>query len=230
MPYRLADLFYGELSSAKDRDLYLSNWPDSLASKYMQARRRTGDLQALLGVIKAARIVPAPPRSSCVVHLRVGDVIERPGSFLSWLGIKGNSLDVRRYFTTGEPTALWKYVKHRGFYSSRVQELRRRNVTRIVLMAAAHNPIEICGTDARVNGCTMARSSTYVDLVREYFVSEGFAVDYRLGHPSDEDVRYVTQATCFIAGGGGFGRLLASIAHGMHQQLICPCYKPRCFR
>ena len=93
------------------------------------------------------------------------------------------------------------YVQPLDRYTTVVEQLRARNIQRVVLVAASsHNGFNYSrsgssGSTTKNNGgggiaMSHEKSCEYVKRVGDYFRKAAFTTEYRLGHHPDEDFRF----------------------------------------
>ena len=121
--------------------------------------------------------------ATCVVHLRIGDVLERS---------KRREGTIDHVFEYG--TAYHHPLSH---YRSIIR--LTANYSRFVIMAGAHQSY----------GGSFRFSEAYIDGIAAPFRSAGNPVFMRLGLNPDDDFRYGSSAACFVVGKGGYSHLVA---------------------
>ena len=129
----------------------------------------------------------AQHEQTCVVHLRVGDVLERNSR-------RGGS--IAHVLEYGTP-----YHHPMSFYRAAIR--LTSNFTRTTIMAGAHQSY----------GQSYKYSNMYISAIAKLFEAADNYVTLRLGQDPDSDFWLGSTARCFIAGKGGYARLIAEAAH-----------------
>lgn len=173
--YRLSDMTVNGGSMRKNQVKVMSKLhPHSLVAAYYESNAST--IVDLLALSKAQH------KATCVVHLRVGDVLERSSR-------REGSID--HVFEYGSD-----YHHPLSHYRSVIR--LTKNYTRFVIMAGAHQSY----------GSSFRFSEAYIDGIASLF-RPGNDVSMRLGLNPDDDFRYGSNAACFVVGKGGYSHLIA---------------------
>ena len=218
--YRFADMFLwfnGFKGWAVPH--HVQTWPDSLVAKYAHATQTDRNYEVMADIIRREP-GEAAEADLAVIHLRVGDVFEDTAHALGFIAdLRGvtieNNWSVPDFFNGRGPfpewySFLWHYTFNRSFYEEHLGALRAFGIRKVVLMAGAHIPYP-----------SYPRSSEYVDLVRDWFFSEGFEVTSRLGGDPDDDVVFAARAKFFVQSGGGFSAVLANLCGILGGTVLC---------
>jgi len=216
--YRLGDM----IAKPYERDLdggrwyHEENFPNSLATKYMDATEDGGNYAVLADIIRTTHshtATPPPDQDTVVAHLRIGDVLEE-----EWTGTRDFSVweilhrddeicvDVLDEENVGNLHRNC-FVHNLKYYETQLAKLPD-NVNHAVLVAGSHK------------AANYMRSSEYIRGVRDFFISKQFTVDLRLGKLPDGDVIFISRSSYFIQGGGGFSILLADVVREMGGQVL----------
>ena len=185
---------------------------NSIAAAYMASASKGMDLVTLRKVSEDAA------RDTCVVHLRIGDVLDRS----DWTLSKGRPAGYR-----GEDLATILHTGYNGddapkgthgvyghslaAYQACFPELRAAGVRIVVLVAGSHTALG----SYRV-------SAMYIQALARLFEAAGFSAHLRLGQHPDDDFMYMTSSRCFVQGGGGFSQLVARMIIARHGVVINP--------
>ena len=235
--YRLGDMFLIQNMRDDDDDegdnycggihYHCSHFPDSLACQYMRATWRTKDWSTMTRLVRQYDPDVAPPPDTVAVHLRVGDVLDFTPCPIPWGdgdgGKIGNDWSVQDFLhgrlSNRMQHSIEQYLLPIAMYDQKLKKLPR-NVTRVALVGASH--IDLHGN--------YARSSEYINALRDFFRSKGFAVTLELGNNPDRDFVYMARSKHFIQGGGGYSFLVAGAVHQLGGNIICYTWYPPSYR
>ncbi|MCH2185778.1 hypothetical protein MK280_07895 [Myxococcota bacterium] len=183
--YRLGDMF----SHAAERKSWLHGsrfhkkyFPQSITTEYLSRTEAEGDFEVLNDIVRSRR---PPDQQTCVVHLRIGDILEKAEQTAQEV--------VRQGVRCNEG---YLYVQPISFYRERLETLKSHGVKRVVLVGGSH-----------VRNRLYAKSNLYILAIAQLFKKEGFEVDLRLGGNPDDDLVFLSSASWFIESGGGFTRV-----------------------
>ena len=135
-----------------------------------------------------------PDDNSIIIHLRVGDVIDK------------SDLSVDDYLhksTKNTETTLTTnnkhiYVYNLEYYSNILKKIPS-NIKNIVLVYGYHIKLD------------NSKSEEYIEKLKQFFESKGYNVKKRTNGDADKDFIYMCNAKHFIPSGGGFSKLIANI-------------------
>ena len=88
--------------------------------------------------------------------------------------------------------------------------LEARSIKRIVIVAGSALNL--------VSG--FAKSCDYLQRVGDFFSEAGYEVDFRLGHPPDEDFRFFSGVTTFFPAGGSYSRYAGQTAAALGVEVL----------
>jgi hypothetical protein len=126
-----------------------------------------------------------PSRTTLVVHLRMGDVLDRVQN-------------LQRAWETGEGTLFHNnhYVLGRAYYEN-------------VSVPEEIESVVLVGSNVHKSG-TKKKGEAYVNLVSAHFRKRGLQVSWRgPNHTPDDDFGYMSQASYFLPSGGGYSHAVA---------------------
>jgi hypothetical protein len=193
--YRLGDMVEGNAyrNSSAGRTSHYHRFPNSIATEYMKrtddnhrydilsdiVERRTGNKSNLV-----------PPKDMLLIHLRLGDVIDRTN--YSVHKFLNNNIS----FINGG-----LYVKPLSYYKGIVYQIKEYKIKSVMLIGGFHKPLK-----------STTKSTAYMHKIKEYFESNNIKVYERLQqHDADEDFIYMCNAEYFTPGGGGFSDLVRGV-------------------
>ena len=159
---------------------------------YMQETDANYDMPVIANLVEKhpsnANIHLKDLRSSCVVvHLRVGDVIEKhpasPKQFVDAQQQYGNGIE---------------YVRPLSYFEENFTSSTYNDGTDVVIVAGG------CGAK------TMPKSLEYISLIEDWFRSQPqvSSVSVRYNQNPDDDFVFMCKAKSFIPSGGGYSRLV----------------------
>lgn len=205
--YRLGDglKFYPYTPGCKE-------FPDSIVCAYQTRTREANSLPDLLKVLDARNQThpgPVPDPQVAVIHVRLGDGL-------------CTEVDSRCNRISSGPSDCWndahdcfaaldapnpRYAYPKEYYFKVVEELKKNNVQRLVIMTNMKHWTNPSVT--RMNGT--AADERYLSQLRSFLQPRGFNVTVRLDADPDEDFTYACAARMFVQGGGGFSKLIARV-------------------
>jgi len=144
------------------------------------------DFDILINLIKKFPPSLTPDENELVIHLRVGEVVDKTKYTVKELLEKE-----RPYGRAGR-----NYVKPLSFYEQHLNKIQKQ-VKKITLVAGG----------CKVHDFT--ESKEYIQAIKNLFEKSGFDVQVRLGNHPDDDFIYMCRSKLFIPSGGCFSRLIA---------------------
>ena len=204
LDYRFGDLFRwpGQFGP---RSLPLYRWQPSLGFDYHLQARHDADLPLLRKLVRERPTCEPLPRGACAVHLRLGDVLEKP------------EVSIDALWANGTASVLSGYVFPRCYYERAIRELRASHpsVRRVIIVGNAQSVARMIGRGGHHMASTsraVANSLALLANVRALFEARGFEVATRTDSPADCDLLLMAKLGCLVAGGGGYGGLAAALA------------------
>ena len=198
--YRLGDMAKKKKfrDQAMGRKLHYKLYPDSIASEYMRQTNKNWDIDVLINLIKKFPPDLTPDEDELVIHLRVGNVIDRVQNSVEELLEKS-----RPYWgecqSSPSTNDKWNhYVRPLSYYEKHLDQMDKR-IKKITLVAGGN----LCEWD------NYTKSKEYIKVIKNLFEKSGLNVQDRLGNNApDDDFVYMCRSKFFIAGGGGFSQLV----------------------
>ncbi len=202
--YRLGDMVKSKMArNAKDgRELHYAQFPNSIASEYMRKTDEDNRLDLILDILKERTTQPTqtPPPDMLVVHLRIGDVIDKTPymvkEFLSRYIMHHNGFN---------------YVKPLSYYQEIIEQIRPLNIKSVTLIGGFHSDTK-----------SQQKSIVYVNKIREFFEKNGFVTYTRINFDPDEDFIFMCNAEYFTPSGGGYSSLVKNILRKKAKTIIVP--------
>ncbi len=203
-PYRLGDFVRhaGIFKSSIVRKLYAdAQQRKSLIRKYHDATDQGTDIEIL------SRLVPFNPCDKCIVHLRLGDVIDN--SPLSVDDHWTNPINVETESDTMNGTK-WRgsacrsekncsstgYVYPKSFFESICDKIP----SQVAIVSGSHKKT-----------VHPEKSQEYINKVRSFLSSRGKTCELYWNREPDLDFSDMCNARVLVASGGGFSQLAASV-------------------
>lgn len=236
--YRLSDMIRGCWGGRK---FHYENYPDSIATQYMKIKNKFPkkekvisfskiDFKSLTSIIKRKKYkdVKKPDSNTIIIHLRVGDVIDR------------TKLTVDDFLHKSPAETKFKngknYVYNLDYYKHIITELPT-SIKNVVFVYGYKNRDEWrYQRDERYrkdprNSCE--KSEEYIAKLKTFFESKGYSVtkknchtpidkqdlDYKNLHKrlikisknADIDFVYMCNAKHFVKSGGGFSEIISNV-------------------
>jgi len=203
-PYRLGDFVRhaGIFKSSKvRRDYAATQHKNSLIRKYHDATDRGTDIEILSG------LVPFNPSDKCIIHLRLGDVIDNSPYSVDDHWTESHYVDDGVDAMNGKK---WKgsacksqrdckstgYVHPKSFFE-RVCDLIP---SQVVIVSGSHK-----------NTVHPEKSQEYIKRVRSFLSSRGKTCELYWNREPDFDFSAMCNAHVLVPSGGGFSQLAASV-------------------
>ena len=165
---------------------------ETLAAAYLNRTTSKYDYKAVLELIdefRARRFVTEPPTDALVIHLRLGDVIkDAPDDSVERLFVCSGAAKLHHTFVKSVFELLYD-AKHFA------------NKTRVILVGGSHHALEPDDP-----------SWFYALGIQHAFEVAGYDVSLRLSPYADDDFTFMSYATTFGGGTGGYSRIIAKLA------------------
>jgi len=166
---------------------HLKNFPNSIVSEYITNTQDANNYDILKDIVKRRSLVidDIPTKNTCVIHLRVGDVINSLHESVSEIVRQPARDFLKRHYTL-------------CFDELKEGVEKIPPVNNIVLVAGMHND------------CPTAKSCDYVATIKHMLEKDGYSVTTRLGGDADDDFVFMCMAPSFIASGGQYSDRIAN--------------------
>tara|TARA_A100001015_G_scaffold267887_1_gene318313 strand:- start:181 stop:870 length:690 start_codon:yes stop_codon:yes gene_type:complete len=180
--YRLGDCIKSKNEWFKD--FHLKKYPNSIASKYLKKTKKKNDYNILYDIVKTYN--NNTPQDNVVIHLRIGDVLEKKG----WC----NNHTCKNY--SYEDINIYKKIAN--------DIKNNTNFKNIIIVAGSH-----------YNYNNYDNSYKYINQVENIFKDKGFNVKKRLGYNPDSDLVYMSNSKYFVSSGtrGGFTKIISEMVN-----------------
>ena len=162
---------------------------ETLAAQYAKRANRSNDFVVAAEIVDEYRgnhFVPKPPEHALVIHLRLGDVI------------RGSPVSPKVLLVCSGP-AIHHHTIVKSVYEL-LADAKATNKSRVILVAGSHTTLE-----------PNDPSWFYTLAIHYAFQVAGYDVSLRLEPYPDDDFTYMSYATTFDVGTGGYSRIIASL-------------------
>lgn len=195
--YRIADMVKSKRWRKLDNSdkYHLKVFPNSIASEYLKLTDDVNDYELLKKIISKRELSKKfkLPKDFCLVHIRVGDVIDND----NWT-VK-QFLEKDRTYLNG----MYNYVRSRKYFLEKINKLKKLNVKNIVIIAGSHLDLD-----------NFNKSYEYLDQIIKIFEDNNFNVQYYYGNDPDDDIIIGYKSKYLIQSNGGYSHLLSKITNG----------------
>ena len=188
--YRLGDMilikngYSSRYNKKKGFDYHIKHFPNSIATEYMLKTTKSRDFNTLLDIINK-RQPKFYPDDTLVIHLRIGNVIDRTNVSFD---------DILTDYT------LYKngrqYVKPIKYYTNLIDTIHNYKIKKILLVGGFHRK------------GNHDKSLQYVNHIKKHFENNGFNCTTRINHNADEDFLIMCNSKYFVPSGGGFSEVI----------------------
>jgi hypothetical protein len=201
--YRLGDTVLGKWDPQTDKAYHLDMYPNSLTALYFSKANRFGNINKLTEAtqeFQALHNIQLPTENDVVLHLRLGDVIER------------SDYSVEQHLIKECPSLEnnW-YVKPLDYFEKKFESFRLG--VRVIIMYGS--PFHEYG---------FSKSKAYVAKVAEFLSNKGFEPVIRSGRDADEDFVFGAFAHNLVTTGGGYSELLDKVNQKLRQKQPQPTF------
>eukprot|EP00936_MAST-01D_sp_MAST-1D-sp1_P002991 g2991.t1 len=209
--YRLGDALKRTRDAPGCKD-----FPGTIACAYLKSSTKKSDMTVLYGVLKQRKQNDLPDTKSIVVHMRIGDGIHGPDCW-------HNANDCFTYF---EKSYTLLYALPMQYYAAVLPRMpKAADGYRVVLVGAVghntrHTPVGVDSTAHTEVVKESAWSRAYVRHVVRFFERLGYKVELREDRDPDTDFMYMSMASTFVQGGGGYSGLIAQMVSLNRKQVL----------
>ena len=183
-------------------------FPNSIAARYLRKTERVNDMNVLSNIVNeyvTLHNIHTPGEDVMVMHLRVGDVIDRTSLPVDeFLNRRVNSV-MAMY---GHDAEGWSpfYVRCLASFDRVLEKTKGLGFHKISFVYGFHVIMSI------------EKSKEYLAALVQYAESKGFEVEMVTHTDADVSFAYACNAKHFIPGGGGFSKMMSEVvkAKGNH--------------
>jgi hypothetical protein len=223
--YRLGDGFYltnesGVWINNKKHSIHKNNIPleelsetysNSILSQYLKLSNYTEkDWDTLIEIVnnKFYRDININKSTDCLMHVRVGDVIDELCSGQNFLNKFYKNIN-KRLEEDKSKIIRCNYVKTLKYFQQKIKKLIEMGITKVYLMAGAHIKLP-----------SYKYSIYYINKIVEEIEKAGLQVELKLGGSPDDDLLFSINFDYFISSEGQYCRLITEL-----NQKINPDFK-----
>lgn len=180
-------------------------WPDSIASLYLQGTKKSLDLKLLNNILlKKEPNYTLPDHETVVFHIRVGDVIDYGDKVENAekfdIPTASDFWDKKTCSMPQEGCPLWSYyVLSKNEIKHLLVKLKLLHLHKICLVYGVHTSGEF------------PESKKYLTMYKQFCEMNGFEVETLCHVDADESLIYMCNSKYFVPSRGGFSKLVASI-------------------
>jgi hypothetical protein len=198
--YRLGDIYNG--NGGDDAENYIiknkDKFKNTIGYKYIiNRKKKLNDIETLNNIIKNHCNINFT--NDCIVHIRTGDVLERltKQEIINRWNENNNNNNENKIPNYWSPD---KYINTKQYYISKIMKLKKLNINKVIIISGSHYKHN-----------NIKNSSYFIDIVKQFFKDNDIKVSLKLGSNPDDDLCLLYNSKYFIAGKGGYSRLLTDI-------------------
>ena len=183
-----------QLESAIGKKYHLKHFPNSIVAEYFSLTDKKNDNAVLADIVKRRNRKRNLPKNTCVIHLRIGDVINNTkASIVELVSLSTDSglTEMEKYYRS--------YIKSFAQIKKEIKTTWNNQVNNIIIVAGSHVD------------CNQTKSCNYLSVIKKLLETEGYTVTMRLGGDADEDFIFMCMAPYFIGSGGGYSKLITEV-------------------
>ena len=200
-PYRMGDAVLGMFDPQGDKAYHLDMYPNSLTALYFHMTNKINDLDVLTQATKdfqKMHNMQVPNSNDVVLHLSLGDVIER------------STYSVEEHLHKECPSLENIFYVKPYFYFDEIFKTIDTS-KRVILMYGSHCP-----------EFGFSKSEAYVKQITTYLSNKGYETYIRNSKGADEDFVFGAFAPTLATTGGGYSKLMAQTNQRLiAQSAIC---------
>ena len=224
--YRLGDGFYHNNKKNKwitgfNNDYHSKNYisledlifkyPNSILSEYLKLSNYTEkDWDTLIEIVnyKFYKDININKSTDCLMHVRVGDVIDDWCSGQNFLN-KFNK-NINTYKRNKKILVInCGYVKPLKYFQQKIKKLIKMGITKVYLMAGAHIKLS-----------SYKYSTYYINKIVEEIEKAGLQVELKLGGSPDDDLLFSMNFDYFIPSDGQYCRLIKELNEKINPDFV----------
>ena len=223
--YRLGDGFYLTTSKThwntdKNHLVYKNNIPleeltqtynNSILSEYLQLSNYTEkDWDTLIEIVnnKFYRDININKSTDCLMHVRVGDVIDELCSGQNFLNKFYKNIN-KRQDKDKSKIIRCNYIKPLKYFQQKIKKLIEMGITKVYLMAGAHIKLD-----------NYKYSTYYINKIVEEIEKVGLQVELKLGGSPDDDLLFSMNFDYFIPSEGQYCRLIKELNEKINPDFV----------
>ena len=222
--YRLGDGFYltnkdvwgyNKLHSMAKYNIPLEElsetYSNSILSEYLKLSNYTEkDWDTLIEIVnnKFYSNININKSTDCLMHVRVGDVIDELCSGQNFLNKFYKNINKRQ---DKDKTKIVRcnYIKPLKYFQQKIKKLIEMGITKIYLMAGAHIKLD-----------NYKYSTYYINKIVEEIEKAGLQVELKLGGSPDDDLLFSMNFDYFIPSEGQYCRLIKELNEKINPDFV----------
>lgn len=181
----------------------LSNtYNNSILVEYLKLSNYTEeDWDTLIEIVhnKFYRDININKSTDCLMHVRVGDVIDELCSGQNFLNKFYKNINKKQEKWTSK-LIICKYIKPLKYFQQKIKKLIEMGITKVYLMAGAHIKLP-----------SYKYSTYYINKIVEEIEKAGLQVELKLGGSPDDDLLFSMNFDYFILSEGQYCRLIKEL-------------------
>ena len=216
--YRLGDGFYYNSHKVnweynekcpihfRNKDISLHNYheiyPDSILSEYLKlSNYAEKDWDTLIEIVnnKFYKDMNINKSTNCLMHVRVGDVIDELCSGQNFLNKFYKNINKSQEKDKSKIVRC-NYIKPLKYFQQKIKKLIEMGITKVYLMAGAHIKLP-----------SYKYSTYYINKIVEEIEKAGLQVELKLGGGPDDDLLFSMNFDYFISSEGQYCRLIKEL-------------------
>ena len=205
IPYRIGDVFYScenkKIFGKNDLELYNTNYPESIATEYLlRSNKKQLQWNILTDIIKKRfkknDNLINNKSNICLMHVRVGDVIEEIKKYDKLFILKKFKYDIKKVI------GPWNqyYINTENFYKNKSLELKKLNINKLYIFCGSHKIYD-----------NYKHSTWYLYKIINIFENNNINCELIYGRTADEDILYSLNFNYFIPSKGNYSKLIKDI-------------------
>ena len=223
--YRLGDGFYltnesGVWINNKKHSIHKNNIPleelsdtysNSILSEYLQlSNYKEKDWDTLIEIVNNKFYIDININKStdCLMHVRVGDVIDELCSGQNFLNKFYKNIN-KRLEKDKSKIIRCNYVKPLKYFQQKIKKLIEMGITKVYLMAGAHIKLP-----------SYKYSTYYINTIVEEIEKAGLQVELKLGGSPDDDLLFSMNFDYFIPSEGQYCRLIKELNEKINPDFV----------
>jgi hypothetical protein len=223
--YRLGDGFYltnesGVWINKKNHSIHKNNIPleelsetfsNSILSEYLKLSNYTEkDWDTLIEIVNNKFYIDININKStdCLMHVRVGDVIDELCSGQNFLNKFYKNINKKQEKDKSKIIHC-NYIKSLKYFQQKIKKLIKMGITKVYLMAGSH-----------IKLTSYKYSTYYINKIVEEIEKVGLQVELKLGGSPDDDLLFSMNFDYFIPSGGQYCRLIKELNEKINPDFV----------
>tara|TARA_A100001015_G_C15021040_1_gene728007 strand:+ start:822 stop:1622 length:801 start_codon:yes stop_codon:yes gene_type:complete len=223
--YRLGDGFYlthlpEKWINDKNHSIHKNNIPleelsetysNSILSEYLKLSNYTEkDWDTLIEIVNNKFYIDININKStdCLMHVRVGDVIDELCSGQNFLNKFYKNINKKQEKDKSKIIRC-NYIKPLKYFQQKIKKLIEMGITKVYLMAGAHIQLK-----------SYKYSTYYINKIVEEIEKAGLQVELKLGCSPDDDLLFSMNFDYFIPSEGKYCRLITELNEKINPDFV----------